>query len=482
MSNGNASTIALAAGGLVFVGALGLYMMSGGDDPGKERKPVAAQRAKASPNPTKKPKKPAAPRTGGAPNVLMVVVGGLRSDRVSGCGYERPTTPNFDKLMGEKKAVSTCGAVSPGTWSVPSHGSFFTGVGPTRHRAHSITSGIDGYKTAKERIRRLHDDETTLAESFQGQGYQTYLLSGDPEITEESGLIQGFGVHRVAVDWGKLQGDRFPGVFEKMLARGDHSKPLFMAVNIADAHRPWDKVPEGLEWLPKTDGVGFEKVDPEGNYQRYIKGDMTAPEVKAFEESSNNLYDYAIHRADKNLGFAVEHFRDQGWCKPGCRIVVVSDHGEMLGEHGLIDHGHTVWEENVRVPMLVTGKHEVEALPDPVNGRVAYRLAKDGTLPEARVLTVAWPHVRRCAHTAGNYGCGLEAALWDGTDKIVYRDEAYVKFDLSADPGEGSPIALSEEDELRLELESIVGKAIKDQSDGKKTPVLEMVKEAGFVD
>ncbi len=72
------------------------------------------------------------------PNVILIVLDTLRADSTSLCGYNRPTTPNLTRLANQPDAAYTCGGVTPATWTLPSHASFFTGVGPTVHRTHAV--------------------------------------------------------------------------------------------------------------------------------------------------------------------------------------------------------------------------------------------------------------------------------------------------------------------------------------------------------
>ena len=69
------------------------------------------------------------------PNIVMIVLDTIRSDHLSICGYERPTTPVLEDLVRQAQAA-TCDAYAPGTWTLPSHASFFTGLSVPDHGAH----------------------------------------------------------------------------------------------------------------------------------------------------------------------------------------------------------------------------------------------------------------------------------------------------------------------------------------------------------
>ncbi|MDP6933469.1 MAG: sulfatase-like hydrolase/transferase, partial [Myxococcota bacterium] len=76
------------------------------------------------------------------PHSILIVLDTVRADRLSLCGYDRPTSPTLVSLA-RAGFTSTCEAYTPGTWTLPSHASFFTGVDVLTHRAHALTDGID---------------------------------------------------------------------------------------------------------------------------------------------------------------------------------------------------------------------------------------------------------------------------------------------------------------------------------------------------
>lgn len=151
-----------------------------------DARPGRAKRgAKEAPAEAPAPRRAQAPEVVAPPGrpglVLFVVLDTVRADHTSLCGHDRPTTPFLQALAGQQGWSHTCGLVTPGTWTLPSHASFFTGLLPTEHRL--ITKG-----------HPLPPGVPTLAERFAAEGYQTVLLSANPTLNKASGIGRGFEV------------------------------------------------------------------------------------------------------------------------------------------------------------------------------------------------------------------------------------------------------------------------------------------------
>ncbi len=102
------------------------------------------------------------------PNVIFVVMDTLRADRTSLCGYMHPTTPKLEELV-ERGASYACNSHSPSTWTLPSHATFFTGLGPEDHQAGSggNTKGMTWGS-----VTLLGPRWPTLAEEMAARGYR----------------------------------------------------------------------------------------------------------------------------------------------------------------------------------------------------------------------------------------------------------------------------------------------------------------------
>ena len=361
------------------------------------------------------------------PTVVLLVLDTVRADHLSTCGYERPTSPVLDSLAAD--GAVHCRAYAPGSWTLPSHASFFTGLEPIDHGAHGITSGVGDWSGMGSRSRPLRDDIPTLAEAMTARGFQSLAVSASPVVSETMGLMRGFEATRVSQRWGDLYGDAMAPALDDLLTGHRDDRPLFLFVNIADAHQPWHAVPSGVDWLPQRGGLQWNKSSPDDEWQRFVEGRMAPVEATALMEHAVDAYDWAVHQADGVLGDVVALLEDGGHCADGCRFVLTSDHGEYLGEHGLLDHGHHVHEATARVPVLVWDSRPAATLPSfeqpAMSALEVYDLVLDGRRPASprRSSSQAWPHARRCKHVEGLAFCSTAAALWQGDERVSWIDQ-----------------------------------------------------------
>ena len=333
------------------------------------------------------------------PTRVLVVLDTVRADRLSLCGYERPTSP----VLASLEAQHSCEVFAPGSWTLPSHASFFTGTGTPEHGAHSLVGGEAMGLATAETVRPLGDDLPTLAERMRERGYQALSVSGNPVVSPASGLTRGFEHARHPELFGQLYGPRLvEEVRDSLRFDADPERPLFLFVNIADAHMPWWEVPEGLGWVPPRPPLAY---GDSGLWEAWFEG-RAAPD---FLDHLGDAYDYGVFRADRTLGQVLEVLEAYGWWDEEARLVLTSDHGEFLGEHGLIDHGHYLHDENQRVPLVVLG--EADPLPaGPLDASVVHDLVLDGSVPRREVLAAAWPHTARFERS-GRFG-ETSAAHW----------------------------------------------------------------------
>ena len=420
----------------------------------------------------------------GVPTRVLIVMDTVRSDHLSLCGYHRPTSPELEALVAAG-AQYTCDAVAPGSWTVPSHASFFTGVSPVEHRAHAITSGVGDLEGTGARSRGLSDKRPTLAMRLRRRGFQTAAISGNPVVNEGLGLLRGFQATHVSSEWADTFDDDLLSAVDTLMNEELHpAVPLFLFVNVADAHQPWSAVPDGVDWVPPGRRERYDKLAEEGEWRRYLAGTMPGEEAAPFLQRQTDAYDWAIRRADHNVGEVVRRIQARGWCDAGCRFVITSDHGELLGDHGVLDHGHYVWQELVGVPLLVWNTRErTLPLPSPVSATEVYSLMLNGKLANYPATSMAWPHVRRCNMTDGRAFCDTSVALRDGARKLVWADGHLASYDLASDPREQRGLEVPADDPHRAELERLAALVVADRQDDMVDPAVEaLLKMAGYLE
>ena len=279
------------------------------------------------------------------PTVLLIVLDTVRRDRTTVCGYTRPTTPNLAKLAA--RGTTFCRMVTPGSWTLPVHASIFTGRYPQAHGADFIPRGISVPGFSHLSMSAMRNDLPTLAGLFKQAGYQTAMLSTNPVLHPAVGLARDFEHVRVYKRF--IPGKAGAAYHEvaRLTANLDPKKPLFMFVNISLAHSPYEKVPANIDWTTATDEIMSPYKD--GLFVRYVTGKMTAAEAEPVLKKLSSAYDWGVRLADRDLGRTLGALAGRGWLNDDSIVAVTSDHGELLGEHRLLDHGRTVVRENIDV-------------------------------------------------------------------------------------------------------------------------------------
>ncbi len=419
----------------------------------------------------------------GRDGVIFIVTDNVRADRTSLCGYARPTTPALKALAAAPGAVSTCRAYAPGSWTLPSHASYFTGLAAVQHLAHEYGGAVKDASGTRIITRTLKKEEVTLAERFRERGYQTALVAANPVVGAATGLSQGFWYGRAAKKFGELDAPELVDELKRVLREdlNPMGGPLFLTVNLADAHRPWKAIPADHDWLPRRKKLQYDNENDGERWKMFLEGRMSEPERASFLRHLTDVYDYGIERADGGVAAVLETVRAAGWCRDECRIVVTSDHGEFLGEHHLIDHGFYTWEENANVYVVAQGV-EVTSLPEPFPGLAIHDLVLDGRLPDPlpRVEAWAWPHVRRAIHSSGKAFGSMSVARWTGLIKEMWLDGTYYRFDLAKDPHElgeagGTPEAGFTDLKTLLELQST-------RAGADEARMMEALEAAGYIE
>ncbi|HEX6739528.1 MAG TPA: sulfatase, partial [Vicinamibacteria bacterium] len=330
---------------------------------------------------------PPPPRDAAAPDIVLVVMDTTRRDRLSLYGHDRPTSPALDALARQAEVYDDAWSVAP--WTPPSHASLLTGLLPAEH-------GVDGQDPAPFPAGRL-----TLTRVLRGAGYRTGGFVANPNLTA-AGWDRDFDEYRSPrfrgrhslLAWldrwtfGPDHGDPWTssGVTARTLAlalawwSAAPGRPRFLFVNLLDPHRPY---------LP-----------PRAQRRRFLEG-MDADEALAVDQDPDRyqlqpglserqarllqaLYDAEIASMDAALGRFLGVLRARGELDHTL-LVVTSDHGERLGERGLVGHeaaGDRALDPTLlRVPLVI--RYPARAAPRRVPDRMPL------TRVAARILELA---------------------------------------------------------------------------------------------
>jgi arylsulfatase A-like enzyme/Tfp pilus assembly protein PilF len=245
-------------------------------------------------------------------NVLLISIDTLRADHLSAYGFPRPTTPNIDAVA--REGVLFKNVHTPVPMTLPAHVSMLTGTLPP---THGLRDNLQN---------RLPEGSQTLAEMLKARGFTTGAIVSTFVLDRRFGTSQGFdtyddrfqAVHKIG-DLAERKGDEATRLARDWL--DEHkAQPFFLFVHFYDPHDPYEP-----------------------------------PEPFASKWSAHP-YEGEVAFADYCVGQVLERLRQLG-LYDDTLIVITGDHGEMLGEHGELNHGFFIYEGALRVPLVVRAPH-----------------------------------------------------------------------------------------------------------------------------
>jgi arylsulfatase A-like enzyme len=276
---------------------------------------------------------PAGPADDQRPHVILIVLDTLRADHTGLHGYDRDTTPFLDSLA--TRGIVFERAYATASWTRASVASLFTSRLPPGHGCEN-------------RAGRLAPELDTMAELLASRGYRTAGVVSNGNVDASFGFGQGFdryvrpkGDEEDYVDAATLN-----ATIEQVLDGLDPG-PAFLYLHYKDPHAPYRHHPE-TDFDPDYRGDLAEASKQRlRDYaeQRTALGAIHDERVRA-------LYDGEIAWLDRRLAELFELLERRGLLERAW-VVVTSDHGEGLWSHQVRGHGYDVFEEQVRVPLLL---------------------------------------------------------------------------------------------------------------------------------
>ena len=268
------------------------------------------------------------------PNVVLYLIDTMRADRVGAYGYERPTSPNLDRLAEGGARFERVYAQDSRT--LGSVASLLTSL-------HTPSHGLTDFGD------RIGPDVVTLAQVLDASGYATGSFITNGNAGTLTNLDRGFRHFHDEIksfrDRNALRTLPERALFDWLDGLGDG--PFFAYVHTAEPHRPYiPPPPYDLMFDPQYTGpiTGFFKGK---DGYRHARASEDVAHVGA-------LYDGEIRFADEAASRLLHGLEERGLLE---RTVVIftSDHGEELHDRGGWNHGHTLYEELIHVPLLASG-------------------------------------------------------------------------------------------------------------------------------
>ncbi len=320
------------------------------------------------------------------PNILILMTDQQRYDSLGCTGAAFSKTPNLDRLAAEGVCFEHCYVNNP--ICTPSRASLWTGKELPGHGVFRLYDN-------------LPENEVLFSERLQGIGYRTGLVgklhvSSLPRESRERHPHDGFEVYEPSIEGGMAMEaphqsyarwlkKRDPVFYERLLKEGrkvkhiprelhfshwatertinfiqnrDPERPFFCMMSLFDPHDPYDLYPPDMEGI-FVEGeipppIPPNELEPGSLYRERARNYMGLCADKSPEEIDRirRQYHTAVAYADQEVGRVLEVLENEG-LKNNTLVIFTSDHGDMIGDHGLLSKGAFFYDPCARVPLLM---------------------------------------------------------------------------------------------------------------------------------
>ncbi len=277
------------------------------------------------------------------PNIILIISDALRPDHLGCYGYSRNTSPNIDRIA--REGIIFNRAYAQGNWTLASTSTLFTSLHPTSHNALS-------------RKRILPKEAKTLIENLKVAGYKTAGFSNSPFFMENFGLRQGFDYFYTGQSnfiWklhffviGKIS-NRLLMLKDKNLTmqtiswiKSNSSQKFFIYLHYMATHAPY-RIPKAYEKI-------YVKEDIPDRI--YLPSRHSVEINPAQKENLLDRYDGTIRFVDDEIGKLLDLLQSLD-LKENTLLIIAADHGEAFGEHGNWGHGRTLYQETIKIPLII---------------------------------------------------------------------------------------------------------------------------------
>jgi len=266
------------------------------------------------------------------PDIFIFLMDACQAKHLGTYGYSRPTSPNIDRFA--QDAVVFENAYANASFTRSSVATLFTGLYPETHKVRILRN-------------KLSEDLLTLPVYLKGKGYRTSLFTSTGNVSASLGFARGIDDYLPFIEeWRRGHERAIPPEFRSWLS---HTGPLFSYVHYMEPHLPITPPPP-YRGMFTNSKIGSSAWRVTGNSQELMDAEhpLAPGEIKTVVDN----YDSAIAFVDSEIGKLLQSLREKGLYENSL-IVILSDHGESLYEHEQWGHGHFVYEETARVPLVV---------------------------------------------------------------------------------------------------------------------------------
>jgi choline-sulfatase len=403
-------------------------------------------------------------------NILFVSFDALQASHVGALGYSRDVTPTLDAVA--REGFSFTNTISVSSWTVPASMTWFTGVYPSEHR---MTNKFAVYEPPVRKIANLKElapELVTLADVMKANGYATAGFTGNAGVSGGFGYEQGFDVyHHEQGRFGSMD-QSIPEALKWL--KENREKKFFLFLHGYDIHGQ------------NTPARGYDYRFVDRDYDKKYSGSEQEQEAlreEGLEKGALTLrasdarfwravYDEKIQRTDEKFKKFLAEF-DRLGLTGKTLFVLTSDHGTELYEHRRFDHGFTLYNELLHVPLFIRmpGQKEGKVVADRVSSIDVMPTLLD--LTQVRVSDKVQKQIRGRSLVAAMNGESVSQDVFSETDyrlytykrsvitpegwKLIYTLETQSRelYNLKDDPGEMKNLAAAEPkraDELEKKL------------------------------
>ncbi len=391
-------------------------------------------------------------------HIILITIDTLRTDVLSSYGSEDVKTPNIDNLASD--GTRFVNAFSSAPWTLPSFASIMTGLPPAIHHTVRGDSKLpDNFKTVAEHMRDSGYYTEAIVSNFflhpeynMNQGFLDYnyypkrqiliesfgarlIKSVSPDKFSEN--ISTLGLTDLAADWIKANRDR----------------DFFLWVHYYDPHLPYEPP---LEYISQ-DAPSGSRIGNDFQTAGDIRGGKFIPTAEE-REKIRELYNAEVRYVDDNIGRLLDTIKDLDLYNDSL-IILTSDHGEEFWDHGGFEHGHSLYNELIHVPLII------KAPGARVNETIDTRVGTQSLMPTILDMTgISYDKDRvtisslapllenRPADYVEQPLVSTSVLYYEDKVGVIFDDDKYIHsmvtnrdelYNLKRDPGEQSPLPIS---------------------------------------
>jgi arylsulfatase A-like enzyme len=272
--------------------------------------------------------------------IVLVTIDALRADHLRCYGYDRNTSPFIDTIA--QQGVLFTNAYATSSWTVPSMASIFTGLYPKNHGVrHGVSRQGEVYNQ-----QVLPRDLPNLTALLKEDGYTTVGISSNLHMSKNTGFARGFD-HFILRRYGRASS--MNEALQSVLEEIESARRWFLWIHYFDPHDPYFfRRPWAESYC--TDREICQEISNEEMAMQRLRALHQSGELEGkLPRALRSLYDSEINYCDEHLKLALQAL-------PGFEdslLIITSDHGEEFDDHGGLGHGTSLYEELVRVPLIV---------------------------------------------------------------------------------------------------------------------------------